>query len=124
MSANIWWSTKVGAKLQPDLFIFSIYSAEIPLYFHESIWSVLLKYLMYFLAGINTKIFWNTPEEKYFASLRILSLFTKSFLNPFFFDIFLTCFDNSVSSFLIEVKFLAYHQNLSLYKINNIIFSC
>ena len=83
-----------------------------------------LKYLMYFLAGINTKIFGNTPEEKYFASLRILSLFTKSFLNPFFFDIFLTCFDNSVSSFLIEVKFLAYHQNLSLYKINNIIFSC
>ena len=55
MSVNIWWSTKVGAKLLSYLVIFSIFSSDIPLDFHELIRVVLLKYLMYFLAGINTK---------------------------------------------------------------------
>ena len=54
MSGNTWWSTKVGAKLVSDLDIFSIFSSEIPLDFHESI-GVLLKYLMHVLAGINPK---------------------------------------------------------------------
>ena len=35
MSDNKWWSSKVDAKLLPDLVIFSIYSWEIPLDFHE-----------------------------------------------------------------------------------------
>ena len=48
MSANKWWSTKSGAKLLSDLGIFSIFSSEIPLDFHDSIQVVLLKYLMYF----------------------------------------------------------------------------
>ena len=38
-----------------NLVIFSIFSSDIPLDFHESIRVVPLKYLMYFLAGINTK---------------------------------------------------------------------
>ena len=54
MSDNTWISTKVGAKLLSDLVIFSIFSSEIPLDFHESIGVVLLKYLIYFLDGINT----------------------------------------------------------------------
>ena len=55
MSGNKWWSTKVGAKLLSDLVIFSIYPYGILLDFHKSIWVVPLKYLMYFLAGVNTK---------------------------------------------------------------------
>ena len=58
MSGNKWWSTKIGAKLLSDLVtfsIFSIFSSDIPLDFYESILVVPLKYLMYFLAGINTK---------------------------------------------------------------------
>ena len=35
MHGNKWWSTKVGAKLVSDLVIFSIFSSEIPLDFHE-----------------------------------------------------------------------------------------
>ena len=54
-SHNKWWSTKVGAKLQSDLVIFSILSSEIPLDFQDSIREVPPKYLMYFLAGINIK---------------------------------------------------------------------
>ena len=38
-----------------DLVIFSIFSSDIPLDFHKSILVVFLKYLMYFLPGINTK---------------------------------------------------------------------
>ena len=41
-----------------------MFSSETPLYFHESIRVVLLKYLIYFLAGINTKYIRNIPEEK------------------------------------------------------------
>ena len=37
MSGNTRWSTEVGAKLLSDLVIFSIFSSEIPLDFHESI---------------------------------------------------------------------------------------
>ena len=83
MSDNNWWSTKVGAKLLSDLVIFSILYFDIPLDFHDLIGVAQLKYLMYFLAGIYTKSFWGIPKEKYFASLRILNLFIKSFVNPF-----------------------------------------
>ena len=55
MSGNKWWSTKVSKKLLSDLVIFSVFSSNVTLDFHESIWVVPLKYLMYFLAGINTK---------------------------------------------------------------------
>ena len=82
----------------PDLVMFSILSFDIPLGFHDSIQVVPVKYLMYFLAGINTKWFWNIPEEKYFSSLRILNLFIKSFVNPFV-DIALTFFDSLFNSF-------------------------
>ena len=59
---------------------------------------------MYFLVGINTKLFWSIPEEKYFATLRKLNLFIKSFVNPFV-DISLTFFDSSFNSFLFDVTF-------------------
>ena len=55
MSDNRWRSTKVGAKLMPDLVIFSILSSDIPLDLHETIQVVLLKCLIYFLTAINTK---------------------------------------------------------------------
>ena len=37
MSGNKWCSTKVGAQLLSDLIIFSIFSPDIPLDFHELI---------------------------------------------------------------------------------------
>ena len=37
MSANIWQATKVGTKLLAGLVIFSIFSSDIPLDFHDSI---------------------------------------------------------------------------------------
>ena len=89
MSGNKWWYTKVGAKLLSDLVIVSILSSDIPLDFHNSIRVVPLKYVMYILAGRNTKRYWNIPKEKYFAPWRILSLFVKYFLNGFV-DIALT----------------------------------
>ena len=46
---------KSWCKLLFDLVIFSIFSSDIPLDFHDSIRVVPLKYLMYFLAGINNK---------------------------------------------------------------------
>ena len=55
MSGDKWWSSKVGAKFLSDLVMFSIFSSDIPLEFYESIRVVPLKYLMHFLAGINTK---------------------------------------------------------------------
>ena len=55
MSVNKLWSTNVGAKFLSYLAIFSIFSSDIPLDFHDSTQVVPLKYLMYFLAGINTK---------------------------------------------------------------------
>ena len=35
MSGNTWWSTNVGAKLLSDLVIFSIFSFDITLDFHD-----------------------------------------------------------------------------------------
>ena len=55
MSGNEWWSTKVGVRLLSDLVLFSIFSSNSLLDFHESIRVVPLKSLMYFVAGINTK---------------------------------------------------------------------
>ena len=83
MSGNRWWSTKVCPKVLFDLVMFSIFSSNIPLDFHESIRVEPLKYLMYFLAGVNTKQSWNITEKKYCAPLWILNLFIKSFVNPF-----------------------------------------
>ena len=59
---------------------------------------------MYFLAAINITYFWNIPEEKYFAPLRIINLFIKSFVNPFV-DIALTFSDSSFNSFLTSTCF-------------------
>ena len=98
MFGNKWWSTKVGTKLMSDLVIFSILSSD----FHDSIWVVPVKYLMYFLTGKNTEQFWNIHEEKYFAPLRILNLFIKYFVNHFV-DISLTFFDSSFNWFLFDV---------------------
>ena len=102
MSGNKWWYTKVDAKLLSDLVIVSMLSSDIPLDFHNSIRVVPLKYIMYILAGRNTKRYWNIPKEKYFAPWRILSLFVESFLNGFV-DIALTFFDSSFNSFLFDV---------------------
>ena len=55
ISGNIWWLTKVGAKLLSDIVTFSIFSSDVPLAFHKKIRAVPLKYLMYFLAGVNIK---------------------------------------------------------------------
>ena len=87
----------------PDLVMFSIISSEFPLDVHISICVVPLKYLMQFLAGINTKQFWNITEEKYFAPLKILNLFIKSFVNSFV-NIALTFFASSFNSSLLDVK--------------------
>ena len=54
MSNNTWLSINVGTKLLPDLVIFLRFVSDILLDFHESI-GVVLKYLIYFLADINTK---------------------------------------------------------------------
>ena len=51
-----WWSTNVGAKLMPDLVMILTFSSDIPLDFHKSILAVPLKYLISFLADINTNI--------------------------------------------------------------------
>ena len=61
---------------------------------------------MYFLADINTKQFWNIPEKRYFAPLRIPNLFIKSFVNSFD-HIALTFFDSSFNSFLFDVTFFS-----------------
>ena len=71
MFHNTLWSTKVGAKLLSDLDIFLMFSYKIPLVFYKLILAVPRKYLMYFLAGINNKWFWNIPNEKYLTLLRI-----------------------------------------------------
>ena len=61
---------------------------------------------MYSIAGINTKLFWNIPKEKYFAPLRMLNLFIKSFVNPFL-DIALTFFGSSFNVFLFDATFFS-----------------
>ena len=83
MSGNKWQSTKVGANLLCDLVIFSVLSSHIPLDLHDSMRVKLLKCLMYFLIGINTKKISNIPKEKYFAPLWMLNLFIRYFVNPF-----------------------------------------
>ena len=98
MCGNTWWLRKVGAKLLSVLVIFLIFYSDIPLDFHEWIRAVAWKYLMCFLAGINTKSFWNTTEEKYIVPLRILYWFIKSLVSPFV-DIDLNFFDSSFSLF-------------------------
>ena len=52
MMINESWCKKLY-----DLVIFSIFPSGIPVDFHNSIWVVPVKYLMYILAGINTKYF-------------------------------------------------------------------
>ena len=111
MSCNKWCSKKVGAKSMSDLVTFLMFCTDIPLDFHESILVVPLKYLMYFLAGTNTKEFWKSPKEKCFAPLRILNLFIKPFVTSFI-DIALTFFVSSFNLFLFYVTFLVYYQNL------------
>ena len=66
-----------------DFVIFSIFSFKTPLDFHESFRLEPLKYLVYFVSGINTKQFWNIFAEKYFPPLRIINLSIKNFLNSF-----------------------------------------
>ena len=83
MPDNTWWSTKVCVKVLSDLVVFSIFSYDIPLDFHELIPVVPLKYLTYFLDAINTKFFWKITEEKIFSPLKILNLFIKSLVSPF-----------------------------------------
>ena len=61
MSGYKWWSEKFSAKLFFDLVIFLINPSDIPLDFNDSVLVVPLKYLMYFLAGINAKKIWNIP---------------------------------------------------------------
>ena len=77
MSGNKWWST-IAVWFS---YIFNIFS-EISLDFDYSIQIVPLKYLMYLLAGINTKQFLNILPEKYFCPLRMLNPFIKSFVIP------------------------------------------
>ena len=83
MPDNTWWSTKICVKFLSDLVIFSIFSYDIPLDFHELIPVVPLKYFIYFLDAINTKFFWKITEEKHFSTLKILNLFIKSLVSPF-----------------------------------------
>ena len=65
-----------------------------------------------FFSWYKTKQYWNIPEEKYFAPLRILNLFIKSFANLFvdlaltFFDISFNIFSSSTCFVLFEVTFL------------------
>ena len=76
-----------------------------------------LKYLTFFLVGINTKQFRNIPKEKYFAPFRILNSFIKCFVNLFV-DITLIFFDNSFSSFLF-VHFYSFSLSKHLYFLQN-----
>ena len=65
---------------------------DLLLLFTDSVMKVVSwKYLIHFVAGINTKQFWDIPEEKYFAPLSTPNLFIKSLVNPFI-DIALTFF--------------------------------
>ena len=76
--------------------IFSIHFSENPLDSHDQTWDVLVRNLKYFSFDENIKYFWNTPEERDLASLRILYPFIISFVKPFV-DIALT-FSDSLSN--------------------------
>ena len=79
---------------------------------------------MYFFAGVNTKKFLNILEEKYFAPLRILNLFIKSFVNSLV-DVTLTFSDSSFNSFLFDVTFFSLLSKYLFFKENsNKIFAC
>ena len=75
MSGNKWWSIKVGVKFLSDLVIFAIYiyffDIRLSRFNPSSASKILVKH---FLAGINTKYFWNIPKEKQFFPVRILNL--------------------------------------------------
>ena len=111
MSDSACLSPKGGAKLLSNLVIFSIFSSDNPLDFHKSIQVVPLKYLMYFLAGINTKQFWDIPEGEYVDPLRKPNLLVKYFVIPFFNISFI--FILIVHLIHFYLNFLVYHQNLS-----------
>ena len=53
MSGNTWWSTKVVAKLQPGLVIFSIISSDISLDFHKLIFDTYLYFIYLYIIYIN-----------------------------------------------------------------------
>ena len=61
---------------------------------------------IYWLIKILNK-FYNIPEEKYFAPLGILYLFTKSLVIPFV-DIASTFFDSSFNSFSTSTCFVSF----------------
>ena len=96
---------KSCCKLLFDIVIFSISSSEISLDFNKSIRVVPLKYLMYYLTGINTRSF--IPKQKYFESLKILNLYNKSFVNPFV-DFALTFSYSSFNSFATSTSFVSF----------------
>ena len=52
MPDNTCWSTKVCVKLLSDLVVFSVFSYDIPLDFHQLIPVVPLKYLIFYLIYI------------------------------------------------------------------------
>ena len=94
-----------------DVVIFSINSSDIPLDFHDSILVVPLKYLMYFLAGINAnkfEIFLKNILLHY--PLRIL-IYIKYFVNPFV-DIAFTSFNSLFISFLVKVTVFSFPSKL------------
>ena len=77
MSGNKWWSIKVVVKFLSDLVIFAIYiyiyifDIRLSRFNPSSASKILVKH---FLAGVNTKYFWNIPKEKPFFPVRILNL--------------------------------------------------
>ena len=87
--------------------IFSVFSSYFPLHYIRfpriNLSSATKTFNFYFLAGINTKYFWNIPEGESFAPLRILNLFIKSFVYPF---VALTFSDSSFIKFLSNNMFM------------------
>ena len=81
-----------------DGVIFLILSSESPIDFRHKSLNVLVKNLKHFLYEKYIKLFCNVSEKKYFAPLRILYPFVKSFVNPFV-DIASNFFDSSFNSF-------------------------
>ena len=118
MSGNKWWSGKVGAKLLSVLVIFSTHSSEIPLTFHDSVQVMLVKYFMYFLAGITTEWIWNIPQEKHFSTSIIINLFN------LFFDIALSVFKSLFNSFSFDVTSFSLLLKCFIYEINKLTTAC
>ena len=118
MSGNKWWSGKVGAKLLSALVIFSAHSSEIPLTFHDSVQVMLVKYFMYFLAGITTEWIWNIPQEKHFSTSIIINLFN------LFVDIALSVFKSLFNSFSFDVTSFSLLLKCFIYEINKLTTAC